>query len=64
MDLIKDKFEEGVLSPLDGRERMRAATVNSGVSYEYYLKVVPTTYEELNGTDYFVYQFTSNTNEL
>jgi len=64
MEIIYGKFSEGVLSPLDGKERMRAATVNQGVSYEYYLKVVPTTYETLDGTPYYVYQFTSNTNEL
>jgi len=55
MEIIYGKFSEGVLSPLDGKERMRAATVNQGVSYEYYLKVVPTTYETLDGTPYYVY---------
>lgn len=64
MEVIKTKFDEGVLNPLDGEDRMRAASVNSGVSYEYYLKVVPTTYQTLNGQDYYIYQFTSNTNEL
>ena len=64
LELIQKKFDDGVIAPLDGKERMRAATINSGVSYEYYLKVVPTTYESLDGTQNYVYQFTSNTNEL
>lgn len=33
------------------------------VNYEYYVKVVPTTYKVLNGEEYYVSQFTANTNE-
>jgi hypothetical protein len=43
---------------------MRVASAPQAVSYEYYVKVVPTTYQTLDGTQFFVNQFTSNTNEL
>jgi hypothetical protein len=64
MEIVKGTFSEGVLSPLDERERMRAATATQGISYEYYVKVVPTTYQTIAGRQYYVNQFTSNTNEL
>ena len=35
-----------------------------GVSYNYYLSVVPTTYVDVSGNEYFVHQFTSNENEI
>ncbi len=55
---IKNKFKVGQLSPLDGQE----LTVEQGGanSFAYYLKVVPTTFEEKTEEAYFVHQFTSN----
>ena len=61
---IRTEFEEGVLAPLDGLKRMRAEAVQTPVNYEYYIKVVPTTYHTLGGEEHYVHQFTVNTNEV
>ena len=57
---VKHIFHEGVLNPLDGK-------VKNGnkykAIYEYYIKVVPTTYDDINGMTYYVHQFTYNANE-
>ncbi len=61
---IRSEFQEGVLTPLDGLKRNRAESVQLPVNYEYYIKVVPTTYHTLKGTEHYVHQFTVNTNEV
>eukprot|EP01015_Nassula_variabilis_P016572 TRINITY_DN2548_c0_g1_i5.p1 TRINITY_DN2548_c0_g1~~TRINITY_DN2548_c0_g1_i5.p1 ORF type:complete len:283 (-),score=48.79 TRINITY_DN2548_c0_g1_i5:43-891(-) len=62
---IKSKFNVGVLNPLDGVKKIKPEHLNTtGVTHQYYLSVVPTTYTDLGGRDYFVYQFTSNSNEM
>mmetsp|Transcript_21593 Transcript_21593/g.39490 ORF Transcript_21593/g.39490 Transcript_21593/m.39490 type:complete len:334 (+) Transcript_21593:85-1086(+) len=60
---IRTSFSEGVLSPLDGFSKMKTQGVAHSLSYEYYIKVVPTTYTTLEWQEYFVHQFTANTNE-
>lgn len=60
---IRTSFSEGVLSPLDGFAKIKTTGVAHSLSYEYYIKVVPTTYTTLNDQDFFVHQFTANTNE-
>jgi hypothetical protein len=57
---IKSKFQVGILNPIDGTEKIDH--VDSKV-YEYYLKVVPTTYIDITGESLSVHQFTSNSNE-
>jgi len=57
---IKSTFNTGELSPLDGTEKM---TPEKKV-YEYYTKIVPTTYLDMKGKEYYVNQFTSNSNEV
>jgi len=52
------------LSPLDNLKRLRPENVRDPLSYEYYIKVVPTTYQTLESAEYFVHQFTANTNEF
>ncbi|CAG9317000.1 unnamed protein product [Blepharisma stoltei] len=64
IEFIKNHFAEGVLSPLDDLKRIRPDSVRDPLSYEYYIKVVPTTYQTLAGAEYFVHQFTANTNEF
>lgn len=59
---IKSTFKTGILNPIDN-------TVTRGNSkdksiFEYYLKVVPTTYIDVDGNKYDVHQFTSNSNEV
>ncbi|CAG9313644.1 unnamed protein product [Blepharisma stoltei] len=63
LEFIKTHFEEGVLNPLDELKRIRPDGVRDALSYEYYIKVVPTTYQTLEGEEFFVHQFTANTNE-
>lgn len=57
---IKSKFDVGILNPIDGVEKIDH--VNQKI-YEYYLKVVPTTYMDINGHALHAHQFTSNSNE-
>jgi Endoplasmic reticulum vesicle transporter len=59
--LIKSTFNTGILNPLDNVEK---ADEHVKKTYEYYLKVVPTTYEDIKGKKYYVHQFTSNSNEM
>ena len=57
--VIKENFRVGQLSPLDAQELI--AEKGGANSFAYYLKVVPTTFEEESeGAAYFVHQFTSN----
>lgn len=57
---IKNTFNSGVLNPLDGTEKLEQRRK----MYEYYLKIVPTTYIDISGNEFFVNQFTSNSNEV
>jgi len=62
---IKNKFDKGVLNPLDGVEKIKAAALEkTGVMHQYYISVVPTTYEDLGGKKLYVHQFTANSNEI
>lgn len=55
---IKKHFKEGVLNPMDGTiETRKEKTI-----YEYYIKIVPTTYKELNGKTFYVNQYNYNSN--
>lgn len=56
---VKDIFSEGVLNPLDGLQKDNKYKA----IYEYYIKIVPTTYNDMKGITYYVHQFTSNSNE-
>jgi len=58
---IKKSFGVGVLNPLDNLAKIEHEVKKT---YEYYLKVVPTTYQDMAGKEFFVHQFTSNTNEV
>ncbi len=57
---IKNKFDYGILNPVDGISK----TMDGSKVYEYYLKVVPTVYTDIDKNSYFVHQFTSNSNEM
>eukprot|EP00744_Colponema_vietnamica_P005440 GILI01007973.1.p1 GENE.GILI01007973.1~~GILI01007973.1.p1 ORF type:complete len:356 (+),score=101.40 GILI01007973.1:82-1068(+) len=61
---IKKTFDQGVLNPLDGVQKLRPPQVRAPVTYEYYVKVVPTTYVPLSGNELYVHQFTANSNEV
>jgi hypothetical protein len=62
---IKKKFNKGVLNPLDGVEVLKNdALKNVGVMSQYYINVVPTTYQDLNGKELYVHQFAVNSNSL
>lgn len=63
LSTIRSSFSEGVLSPLDGFSKIKTTGVTGSLSYEYYVKVVPTTYTTLDNQELFVHQFTANTNE-
>jgi hypothetical protein len=59
---IKSKFNVGILNPIDNTSKSNSN--NKKMIYEYYLKVVPTTYIDLAGNQYHVHQFTANNNEM
>lgn len=53
---IKKKFNQGVLNPLDGVEKIKPDNLKStGVMHQYYINVVPTTFEDLSGKQLFVH---------
>lgn len=54
---VKSIFSEGVLNPLDKTEKINQ---KRKTIYEYYIKIVPTTYNDLSGFTYYVHQFTNN----
>jgi len=65
LKLIKKKFGEGVLNPLDGVEKNKTDSLRAiGVMHQYYINIVPTTYQDLSGNEFYVHQFTVNSNEL
>jgi hypothetical protein len=66
---VKKNFKDtGIVSPLDGVEQIvQAKKEGSGIDtaiYEYYTKVVPTTYRSLDKEPVHVYQFTANSNNI
>lgn len=66
---VKKNFKDtGIVSPLDGVEQIvQAKKEGSGIDtaiYEYYTKVVPTTYRSLDKEPVHVYQFTANSNKI
>ena len=58
---IQNNFNVGILNPLDGVSRAQS---NENKIYEYYLKVVPTSYTDVRGNNFNVHQFTANNNEV
>jgi len=59
---IKNTFGIGNISPLDGVEKKKDP--KSEKMYEYYLKVVPTNYNGIDGRSFDVNQFSCNSNEV
>lgn len=61
------KVDEAAVSPLDGARQV-AITLpedqGNPRSYEYYIKVVPSKYEKLNGQSFDSYQYVSNSNVI
>jgi len=50
---------------LDGLTKMKSPDLkDSGVMHQYYISVVPTTFQTLQGDRLYVHQFTSNSNEI
>lgn len=66
--VTKNFKDTGIVSPLDGVEQIALAKKEgSGIDtaiYEYYTKVVPTTYRALDQPPVHVYQFTANSNKI
>lgn len=66
---IKSHFKDtGIVSPLDGVTQVLTETktgsyIDSAI-FEYYTKVVPTTYIPLDRPPLHVYQFTANSNKI
>ena len=57
---IRSNFNVGILNPIDGVSKIQ----QKHKMYEYYLKVVPTSYTDVEGKTYNVHQFTANNNEV
>mmetsp|Transcript_28525 Transcript_28525/g.60525 ORF Transcript_28525/g.60525 Transcript_28525/m.60525 type:complete len:347 (-) Transcript_28525:159-1199(-) len=69
INYIKKHFSgTGIVSPLDGvkqvvAEKKTGSFIDSAI-FEYYTKVVPTTYIPLDSPPLHVYQFTANSNKI
>mmetsp|Transcript_20748 Transcript_20748/g.65454 ORF Transcript_20748/g.65454 Transcript_20748/m.65454 type:complete len:348 (+) Transcript_20748:96-1139(+) len=67
---VKKHFKgTGIVAPLDGvsqivTEKKPAGSYIDSAIFEYYTKVVPTTYVPLDKPPLHVYQFTANTNKI
>lgn len=67
---VKQNFQgTGIVSPLDGASQIVNEKAKTGVFvdssiFEYYTKVVPTTYVPLSAKSVHVYQFTANSNKI
>lgn len=57
---IQNNFNVGILNPIDGVSKQKATEHKV---YEYYLKVVPTSYTDVKGNTFNAHQFTANNNE-
>ena len=53
--LIKNKFNEGIMSPMDG---FYLVDDTQGSLLNYYINIIPTEYEDIDGTIYRAFQFT------
>jgi len=52
---IKQRFKQGIFHPLDGLNKIKSSDLqDSGVMHQYYISVVPTTFESLNGEQLYV----------
>jgi hypothetical protein len=58
---IRSNFNVGILNPIDGVSKLKATEQKI---YEYYLKVVPTSYTDVSGKTFNAHQFTANNNEV
>jgi Endoplasmic reticulum vesicle transporter len=62
---IRKRFNQGVLNPLDGSKKMKKeGDEHVGIMHQYYISVVPTTYVDVSSREYYVHQFTANSNEV
>lgn len=66
---IQRNFKDtGVVAPLDGLQQtvteIKTGTFVDSSIFEYYTKVVPTTYKPLDRPPLHVYQFTANSNKI
>ena len=53
--LIRNKFNEGIMSPMDG---FYLIDDTQGSLLNYYINIIPTEYEDIDGTIYRAFQFT------
>jgi len=64
---VASVFDQAVISPLSGLTQNAIVPNNvrgEAVSYEYYIKIVPTKYEKLDGSVVDSYQYVSNHNDV
>ncbi len=59
---IEESLMPGLLSPLDDTVR-ESSQAKLPTIYEYYIQIVPTTFEHENGKEKHYYQFTYNFND-
>ncbi|EGR31815.1 hypothetical protein IMG5_101180 [Ichthyophthirius multifiliis] len=60
---IKRQFSQGLLHPMDNKQKDKPQNILNGITYQYYINIVPTTYVDTGNKNYHVYQFTYNSNE-
>ena len=55
INLIKEKFNEGIMTPMDG---FYLVDDTQGTLLNYYINIIPTEYEDIDGNKYEAFQFT------
>ena len=55
ISLIREKFNEGIMTPMDG---FYLVDDTQGTLLNYYINIIPTEYEDIDGKTYQAFQFT------
>lgn len=55
ISLIREKFNEGIMTPMDG---FYLVDDTQGTLLNYYIDIIPTEYEDIDGSTYEAFQFT------
>lgn len=62
---IRKYYDAGILNPLDGVKKYKPEGLgNNGIVFQYYMNVIPTTYENPKGQELYVHQFIAHGNEI
>ena len=55
LKIIKEKFNEGIMTPMDG---FKLVDDTKGTLLNYYINIIPSSYQDIDGSVYNAFQFT------